>query len=37
MLRERFRNRKIENVPEHISKPAKDGFDKVLLLIMNLR
>jgi hypothetical protein len=31
MLRERFRNRKIENVPEHISKlrTAKDMFDKV--------
>jgi hypothetical protein len=31
MLRERFRNRQIENVPEHISKLrlAKDGFDKV--------
>jgi hypothetical protein len=31
MLIERFRNRKIENVPEHISKlrTAKDGFDKV--------
>jgi hypothetical protein len=31
MLRERFRNRKIENVPEHISKLrlAREGFDKV--------
>jgi hypothetical protein len=31
MLRESFRNRKIENVPEHISKlrTAKDMFDKV--------
>jgi hypothetical protein len=31
MLRERFRNRKIENVPDHISKlrAAKDGFNKV--------
>jgi len=30
MLRERFRNRKIENLPEHISKlrTAKEGFDK---------
>ncbi len=30
MLKERLRNRKIENVPEHISKlrVAKDGFDK---------
>lgn len=32
MLREGFRNRQIENVPEHISKlrTAKDVFDKVL-------
>jgi len=31
MLREQFRNRKIENVPEHISRlcTARDVFDKV--------
>jgi hypothetical protein len=31
MLKERFRNRKIENVPEHISKlrAAKDVFNQV--------
>lgn len=31
MLKERFRNRQIENVPEHISKlrRAKEMFDKV--------